>query len=421
MWPWEWIFLAATSAFSRILMKTIFLCLALVSVGFGVPAMAQTVVTNVKSHQIPGTRRVEITYDVAAGSSCTTALQASLDGGATYAVVLPPGSIGSDSDLGPGMSGSNRSIELDASKVPAFEGLFTKQLRFKILVTAVTTFGDMVLIPGGSFQMGDQSNPRVGDSDELPVHTVVVSAFYMAKYETTKELWDSVRAWGMSNGHGYTDLAVGNGSYASKGANHPVHSVTWYDMVKWCNARSEMENLVPCYTVSGATYKTGQNDAVACNWSANGYRLPTEAEWEKAARGGQTGKNFPWGDTIGHSKANYRSYTYSYEDDPKNQGYHPDYTAGGYPYSAPVDSFAPNGYGLYNMAGSMWEWCWDRYGGYVAGSQDDPRGAPSGSYRVLRGGSWNDYANYCRVAYRNYGYPGSSRSIGFRSARSSVP
>ena len=92
----------------------------------------------------------------------------------------------------------------------------------------------------------------------------------------TKELWDTVRAWGLNNG--YTDLPVGNGSSASKEANHPVHSISWFAMVKWCNARSQKENLTPCYTVSGATYKTGSS-APVCNWNGNGYRLPSEAEW----------------------------------------------------------------------------------------------------------------------------------------------
>ena len=129
------------------------------------------------------------------------------------------------------------------------------------------------LIPAGSFQMGDQSNPLVGSGGERPVHAVYVSAFYMGKYEVTKELWDTVRAWGLNNG--YTDLPVGNDYYTSKGANHPVHSISWDTMVKWCNARSEKENLTPCYTVSGVIYMTGSS-APVCNWNGNGYRLPSE-------------------------------------------------------------------------------------------------------------------------------------------------
>jgi formylglycine-generating enzyme required for sulfatase activity len=270
--------------------------------------------------------------------------------------------------------------------------------------------------------MGDQSSPLVGNGTELPVHTVQVSAFYMGKYEVTKEEWDAVRTWGLANG--YADLAAGNGSYASKGANHPVHSITWYDMVKWCNARSQKEGLTPCYTVSGATYKTGQNSAVACNWSANGYRLPTEAEWEKAARGGAAGRNFPWGgDTISHSQANYKSSSsYTYDVSP-TRGYHPTYAVGGFPYSSPVGSFAPNGYGLYDMAGNMGEWCWDRHGSYTAGSQTDPRGAVSGSARVDRGGGWIGNASGCRAAIRWGDDPSDpyDNGMGFRLARSSSP
>ena len=232
--------------------------------------------------------------------------------------------------------------------------------------------------------------------------------------------WRTVRDWAVTRG--YTDLAAGNGTYATKGANHPVHSITWYDMVKWCNARSEKENLAPCYTVSGAVYKTTNNDAVVCDWYANGYRLPSEAEWEKAARGGLSGQNFPWGNTITHSQANYYSSTgYSYDVSP-TRGYHPVWGTGDYPYTSPVGSFAPNGYGLYDMSGNLWEWCWDWSGGYTAGSQTNPHGPASGTYRVVRGGSWGDIASYCRVADRGDYYPFfTNYDFGFRIARSSVP
>jgi formylglycine-generating enzyme required for sulfatase activity len=279
---------------------------------------------------------------------------------------------------------------------------------------AGTPADGFALIPAGSFQMGDQSSPREGYLWERPVHTVQVSAYYMAKYLVTKSDWDAVRAWGLT--HGYTDLAVGNG----KGANHPVQTITWCDMVKWCNARSEKEGLAACYTVSGAVYRTGSSSPV-CNWNANGYRLPTEAEWEKAARGGLTAQNFPWGNTISHANANFcNNGGESYQTGAT--GYDPIWDTGATPYTSPVGSFAPNGYGLYDMAGNVWEWCWDYWGAYSAGSQTDPRGPASGADRVFRGGSCYINATGCRVAYRYvndlfYSYD----TVGFRVARSSVP
>ncbi len=267
----------------------------------------------------------------------------------------------------------------------------------------------MVLIPAGSFSMGDSLD---GLPSALPVHTVYVSAFYMDKTQVTKAKWDEVSSWAAANGY---DPPAGSAS--GKAASHPVTTVSWYDCVKWCNARSQKEGLAPCYTVDGATYKSGSS-APDCNWGANGYRLPTEAEWEKAARGGLSGRRFPWGDTIQHSRANYYSSTsFAYDTSP-TRGYHPLYVTGGSPCTSPADAFAPNGYGLYGMAGNVWEWCWDRHGSTYYGSSpgSDPRGPVSGLYRVLRGGGWDCSANYCRAAYRNFYGPSSAiGNMGFRA------
>jgi len=383
---------------------------------------ADPVVSNISAAQRAGTQLVDITYDVTADTSTVSVtLTISSDGGTTFSVpaTTVSGAVGSGVARGAG-----KVITWNAGA--DWSSQYSTSMRFK--VTADDLLSNFSCIPAGSFQMG---NVMSGDTDitAAPIRTVTVSAFYMAQNLVTKADWDMVRAWGLTRG--YTDLHVG----AGKAANHPAQTSSWYDVVKWCNARSEKEGLTPCYTFGGAVYRTANNSAVVCNWTANGYRLPTEAEWEKAARGGLSGKRFPWGDTISQSQANYCVYSFngatnyfSYDVTPRpgytiNSYFNPIYDDGVNPYTSPVGSFAANAYGLYDMAGNVAEWCWDWYGTYAAGEQTDPRGVTSGSIRVIRGGSWGSYASICRVAYRSCDDPSGTSGgyVGFRIARSSVP
>jgi formylglycine-generating enzyme required for sulfatase activity len=328
-----------------------------------------------------------------------------------------------------GGSGANRTVTVTPASsqtgtatitVTVSDGSLSASDTFLLTVNSAAPTG-FALIPAGAFTMG---NSVAADTDitDAPTRTVTLDAFYMGKYEVTKAEWDEVRTWGLSNG--YTDLAAGDG----KASNHPVQSIDWYNMVKWCNARSQKEGLTPMYYTNDAQttiYKTGSVNVTNAQvkWSASGYRLPTEAEWEKAARGGLSGKRFPWGDTISHSQANYyASSNFSYDSSGSVNNFHPTYATGSSPYTSPVGAFAANGYGLYDMVGNVFEWCWDWHGTYASGSQTNPRGSTSGTYRVLRGGGWINFAFSGRVADRSYDDPsGTSDSIGFRVLRSLAP
>ncbi len=275
---------------------------------------------------------------------------------------------------------------------PDFEGLVADsngvvQVAIPMFFRVSGTPARMVVVPSGI---------NAGTDPDFGAYSLTNdSAFYMDRTEVTKAQWDTVYSWAVTHGYSFDNAGFG------KASNHPVHTVNWYDCVKWCNARSQMEGKTPCYTVSGSVYKTGQSSP-DCNFDVNGYRLPTNDEWEYAARGGLFGKRFPWGDTITHSQANYySSSSYSY-DISSTRGYHPSYDEGGYPYTSPVGSFSSNGYGLYDMSGNVWERC----------------DTPSGSGRDVRGGGWGDYAGGARCGGGGWGGPGQGGNLlGFRAVR----
>ena len=380
----------------------------------GLAHAAAPVVTNVGAAQRTGTKLVDITYDVAADvGTVTITMEISADGGTTWAVPVTAltGAVGANVT-----PGSNLRITWDAGV--DWNNKLSPEMQFLLKGSeALQEQADFALIPAGTFTMGDALD---GEAD-APPHPVNVSAFYMQKLGVTKADWDAVRAWGLT--HGYIDLAVG----AGKAADHPVQTVSWYDVVKWCNAKSEKEGLTPCYytdVAQTALYRTGNSDldSAMVKWSANGYRLPTEAEREKAARGGVSGKRFSWGDTISHNEANFKNDGgESYQTG--STGYHPTYNDGNVPFTAAVGSLSANGYGLYGMDGNVWEWSWDWLGSGYYGSSPlaDPRGPSSGNDRVIRGGSWVGPAAWCRAASRNNQNPdGKYYYIGFRPVRSNL-
>jgi formylglycine-generating enzyme required for sulfatase activity len=290
----------------------------------------------------------------------------------------------------------------------------------------------MVLVPGGEFEMGRHVGN--GGSDELPVHAVYVDSFRVDVCEVTNERYCDYLNWAYSRGlievsgsvvyqAGGTEPYCDTHSYnvdsrihwngatfaiTTGKEDHPVVEVSWYGAVAYCNWRSEQHGRTRCYDLATWT----------CDFGANGYRLPTEAEWEYAARGAEHDPYhmYPWGDDVDGSNANYWE-----SGDPDETGGDPRTTAVAY-YDGgqtPPGLHMANGYGLYDVAGNVWEWCNDWYdSGYYSNSPyDNPHGPASGAFRVLRGGSWNDDGDDLRCAIRSAGAPGlRNGAAGFRVA-----
>lgn len=235
-----------------------------------------------------------------------------------------------------------------------------------------TVNDDFALIQGGTFQMGSPTNEPERSSDETQ-HSVTVSSFYMSKTEVSQTDYQAV---------------MGANPSDTKGDDLPVTNLTWYEAIEYCNKLSEAAGLTPCYTVSGTT--------VTWNKAANGYRLPTEAEWEYAARANTT-TPFNFGDYVHNSDANcYNAYGY-------NNDASGNWVNGSDAYlrhTVAVTQYPANAYGLYNMHGNAAEWVWDWYGEYDTQAATDPTGPEGGNAKIIRGGGWNDHPKHIRSAYR---------------------
>jgi formylglycine-generating enzyme required for sulfatase activity len=237
----------------------------------------------------------------------------------------------------------------------------------------------MIAVAGGTFWMG--SNEGSFRQNER-VHEVRLPSFFISETEVTQDLWQAV---------------MGTNPSIFKGPDNPVENVSWYDAVRFCNALSELCGLAPAYTIEGET--------VTWNRQAKGYRLPTEAEWEYAARGGQSGAT---GDPL--SIAAYSGGATAMEI--------AWYGGNAGKRTQPVKGKAPNELGLYDMSGNVWEWCWDWFGDYPTDYAYNPAGPDTGFKRVYRGGSWFNAANQLRVTFRICDPPASkAKSLGFRLAQ----
>jgi formylglycine-generating enzyme len=246
----------------------------------------------------------------------------------------------------------------------------------------------MIKVEGGTFKMGSKDSDKSADNDEQTEHTVTVNDFEICKFEITVWQWrEFVKAnklkmpvepvWGWQD-------------------NYPINNITWDEVVTYCNWLSKKEKLEPVYSQHGPN--------VFCDFTKNGYRLPTEAEWEYAAKGGQKSK----------------VTKYSGSNNPNDVAWHKANSKGS-PHT--VGTKLPNELGIYDMSGNVWEWCWDWYNKdyYKAEDGKNPKGPVMGERKCVRGGSWDSKLNYMRPSNRISTIPSKTHEFyGFRVARSIV-
>ena len=313
----------------------------------------------------------------------------------------------------------------------------TKEFDFSTLVTADTTLyaawngrdsdGTIVLRNKGMSKtsevqvlskevyLEDLYQPASNSQIFVDERVDSIQPFVMGQYEVTQQLYLAVmKEWGGTSKPSDT---------YGEGDAYPAYYVSWYDAVVFCNELSELMGLEPVYSKGGTTDTSGWGevptsstndtwkDAITCDFTKSGYRLPTEAEWELAARGGKPEKG-AWQYT--YAGTNEESTLGDYAWYSKNSGNE----AGEENKTHQVGTMKANSLGLHDMSGNVWEWCWDWWASSITEATASG-GAASGSLRVYRGGSWSSYANFCSVSSRDYNYPNDRSDIlGFRLVRS---
>ena len=329
---------------------------------------AAPVVSNVRAAQRAGTKLIDVTYDLS--DSDSTAVFVSIQ---IYASGTPLPAFSLSGDVGSGVApGFNKKITWNAGQ--DWNRQYTTYGSARIIaddLSIAAPSATLAYVPAGF-----PPNTYGSHGSSL----VFTSGFYMDKTEISKGTWDAVKTWALANGYTFDNPGVGTAS------NHPVVGVSWYDVVKWCNARSEMEGLAPVYftdATRATIYRAGQVilRSTYCNFTAPGYRLPTRAEWSKAAWGGSTSGPYPWPSYYGSgaeildaSKGNYsvsgvRMHqwdtsavsvsTANYLTTPCGY-YNGTQQVIGVPAATPIKDMA-NGFGLYDMFGNVGEWLWDGY------------------------------------------------------------
>lgn len=284
---------------------------------------------------------------------------------------------------------------------------------------------EFMYIDGGSFFIGSDSGRY---EDEYPLKEVILNSFYISRYETTYGKWNTIYIWALTNGYDFDNIGQ-NGSDVYWNAfddsyDYPVVGINWYDVVKWCNAISEFYRLTPCYYMESSKTNIYRNGIIKLgssfvDWTSEGYRLPTEAEWEYAARGGVNSEYF-WGEDI------YEAGNYANIADKSVKLVISNWniidTYDGFLGTSLVGTLEPNGYGIYDMIGNVWEWCFDIYGKYRNNAVRNPKGATSGNLKVFRGSSFENYGiDNLRVSKRMAEYPYFREVyLGFRVVRSRI-